>query len=260
MKSIFFKTIRRRVINKIYTVILTKISEKKFKFKNIDLKYIIFKSNQKYQPLIVSFPACWSGGAKYNYIGTLKGFKCNKLFLLDDAAENKRGNYLIGNGYIDAVITLINSTIKTTQPSKIIFIGSSKGGYTALFYSFFIKNVYVCIGAPQYHLGTYLNKMEDKCNLQSIIGSITEEKIEHLDNYLKSIIFQSPIKPNVVYLQYSNIEHTYEEHIKDMIIDLKEQKIKLIEEIKSYPEHGDVVFYFPTFLKNTLNTIIESKK
>lgn len=257
MKIIFLKTLKRRIFNKLYTILLTKTKEEKFKYKNIILKHILFQAKQENSPLIVSFLACWSKGAKYNYIGTLAKFNCNKLFLLDDATNNKRGNYLIGEGYIEAVINLIKQTIKETNPPKIIFIGSSKGGYSALFYSFFIENVDVCIGAPQYHLGSYLYKMEDKRNLQSIIGNnITKEKIKWLDNYLSSIISQSTITPNSIYLQYSNIEHTYQEHIKDLISDIKKRGIKIEEEIKSYQEHGDVAFYYPKFLKDTIKKII----
>lgn len=257
MKIMFLKTLKRRIFNRIYTIFLTKIKEKNFRVDNIVLKYILLKSKEQNRPLIVSFPACWSKGAKYNYIGTLKSFNCNKLFLLDDATDNRRGNYLIGKGYVEIVINLLEKIIKETKPSKVIFIGSSKGGYSALFYSFFIKNVDVCIAAPQYHLGSYLNQMEDKRNLQSIIGEdITNEKIAALDRYFSDVIEKSSIVSNVVFIQYSNVEHTYEEHIKDLIYDLRKKEICIKEDIKSYPDHGDVVFYFPSFLKDTIKSII----
>lgn len=45
------------------------------------------------QDLVVIFSACTSVGilARYNYVRTLKNFQCNKLFILDDISEDKRG-------------------------------------------------------------------------------------------------------------------------------------------------------------------------
>lgn len=139
---------------------------------------------------------------------------------------------------------------------QIIFLGSSKGGYSALNFSFLIPNVTVVIGAPQYHLGSYLDKEGTKVNLQYLIGEITKEGKHVLDNRLKERILSSQVKPECVYFHYSNVEHTYEEHVKDMLADLRTAGVKIIEDVHDYPEHGGLATFFPPFLDKKLKEIL----
>ena len=135
-------------------------------------------------------------------------------------------------------------------------MGSSKGGYSALNFSFLIPDVNTIIGAPQYFLGTYLDKENTLCNLRFLIGEITEEGKNKLNNRLKERIQNSIIQPRTVYFHYSNIEPTYEKHVRDMLFDLKERGVKVVEDIHSYAEHGGLKDFFPPFLTKTVNDII----
>ena len=62
-----------------------------------------------------------------------------------------------------------------------MFLGSSKGGYSALNFSFLVPYVNVVIGAPQYYLGSYLDKESTRVNLKYMIGDITEEIRQYMD-------------------------------------------------------------------------------
>lgn len=73
-----------RAINRIYTIIFTKIKEKTYGNDNNRIKYLFFPSKEHTNTLAVCFPAFAGKGAKYNYIRTLYKYKINKLFLLDD--------------------------------------------------------------------------------------------------------------------------------------------------------------------------------
>lgn len=135
-----------RAVNKIYTNIVRIVKQKTISNGDINLKYLYFKHKNS-KCIIVCFPAFADNGAKYNYVHTLNEFKVNKIFLLDDFAENGRGSYLLGEAEV-LVKTLIKKIIMETSPEFIIFVGSSKGAYSALYYSFFFPNVDVCIAAP----------------------------------------------------------------------------------------------------------------
>lgn len=62
-----------------------------------------------------------------------------------------------------------------------------------------------------------------------------------------------------VYIHYSDQEHTYKEHIISLINDIKNKKIFIEEDIEHYTNHMDLVYYFPDFLKKTINEIINNK-
>lgn len=206
--------------------------------------------------LVVVFPACWVGGAKYDYVNTIREEHCHKIFLLDDSATNRRGNYLMGEDKKGLVISLLTDFIQKRKIEKIIFCGTSKGGTSALYFSFFIPNVDVYIGAPQYHVGTYLNNETQWPNLTSLLGSEpTEEKINALNRHIQDVVRTSPVVPNTVHLIYSKMEHTYEDHIKDMIADINKRDIQLEEEIFNFTNHSEVGKYFAPCLKEQLRRL-----
>lgn len=75
------------------------------------------------------------------------------MFILDDFGPNERGSYYLGenkNFYIEElVINLLEEIQAEFNFKKKIFIGSSKGGYAALYFG--TKTYADCIicGAPQ---------------------------------------------------------------------------------------------------------------
>ena len=82
------------------------------------------------------------------------------------------------------------------------------------------------VAAPQYYLGTYLDNYKWKGNLEEILGgSISVDNKYQLDNRLKEKILSDKYsKSQTVYLHYSDQEHTYEEHIADLISDLRQYR------------------------------------
>lgn len=65
--------------------------------------------------------------------------------------------------------------------------------------------------------------------------------------------------PKKVYIHYSTEEHTYKEHIKEMLADLKAKNIKTVEDISNYTNHTDLVYFFPDFLKKSVKDILNNK-
>ena len=255
----------KRGINHYYSKWLALLREKRFKAYGTQVKYMFFEERES-NVLLVSFPACAPNEAKYNYVRTLLPFKCNKLFLLDDYGANHQGCYLIEDDVERCTFDLIKKVITRCDMRqsgggkfdtlKTVFLGSSKGGYSALNFSFLIPNVDVVIGAPQYYLGSYLDKETTRVNLQYLIGNITEDGKNRLNTRLQKRILSSQIKPETVYFHYSNVEHTYEEHVKDLLRDLKSVDVKVVEDVHNYPSHGGLKDFFPGFLQNTIKLLI----
>ena len=184
-----------------------------------------------------------------------------RLFIKDDFAPNGRGSYYVGEkGQYNVerlVHLMVCDFVERLQPERVIFMGSSKGGYGAINCGIEFENAIIIAGAPQYRLGTYLDKPANRPNLIDIIGEYTPERIAELDVRLENKIKNNPYaNTQTCYLHYSNVEHTFEKHICAMRQDLIDSGIQLHEDIESYPEHGDVGKYFPNFLVKTVNEMI----
>lgn len=219
-----------------------------------------FKEDCESNVLVVSFAGFpGKGGAKYNYVKTLNGVKCNQLFLLDNFGYKKRGSYYLGGkGFFlkSDIVSLIELLTEKHSIQKRIMIGSSKGGTSALYYALLCNADYCVIGAPQYYLGNYLSSDDHLKILESIMGDtdVASQKClnrllpDLIDNYCGNI---------TVYLHYSKFEHTYQDHIEDMIYDMKRQHINVVEDSEyAYTLHSEVAEYFPLYLLNTLKELI----
>lgn len=206
--------------------------------------------------MVVVFPACGET-AKYNYMRTLQSINCFRLFLKDDFAENKRGNYLVEDTTERLVEDLIKKSCVRYGIKKLFFVGSSKGAYAAFNYAFLIPGVTVIAGAPQYFLGNYLNTEKEKPNLIDILGSpVTLSKIERLNLRLRNKVLTSSTIPDSIYLHYSTDEHTYNEHIIALLNDVRQRPIEVHEDIEHYTKHSDVMYYYPSYLLKTLKMLV----
>lgn len=242
----------KRGINHFHTKVAAYFCQREYHSSQTRVKYMLFKEKTS-DVLIVSFPAC-AQSPKYNYMRTLLPYKVNKLFLLDDFSDNQQGCYLIEKDVEQCTKALINRVISELRINKIVFIGSSKGGYSALNFSFLIPNVIVIIGSPQYFLGSYLDCNVYRSNYAFIVKD--NEGKEWLDNRLRNRIQNSNVKPQCIYIHYSIIEHTYEEHVRALLCDLHNACIPIQEDVNEYPSHSDLSIYYPPFLVNTLNVLL----
>jgi predicted esterase len=181
------------------------------------------------------------------------------LFILDDFGYQKSGSYYLAeNGDFEletAISALIDLLRRQLSPKSSIYLGSSKGGYAALYYGLTHEAEHIIIGAPQYYLGQYLDTEKHRPILNGIMGNDSKGSIQKLDNLLHNKIFSSKGIKSKVYVHYSKNEHTYEEHIKDLIKDLRENEIECIEDIKDFLNHSDVSKHFPAFLNEVIKKI-----
>lgn len=237
--------------------------QKYFRHDNTVLKYML-KQNKGSDVLVVVFSACTRVGlrARYNYVRTLKGIPCNQLFILDDFSEDHRGSYYLGADMKfneeKATKALIESIAAKTGAGKLVFCGSSKGGYAALNFGSQFEGAYVIAGGPQFFLADYLKGSPER--LAYIIGEPTDGKKDMLNRYLyNKLINNRFIEGQKYYLHYSDKEHTYEEHIRDMVRVMQEKGYNISFDIAGYENHSDISYYFPEFLCRSIKQIISEK-
>lgn len=236
--------------------------QKTFRYGEVSRRYI-FKEEKNAKELVVVFSACTRKGirARYNYVRTLNDIPCSRLYILDDTAADHRGGYYLGHNCNfkeeEATQKLIEKIIQKTAARKVLFCGSSKGGYAALNIGASFENSYMIVGAPQYYLASYLEESRNFDTLRHIIGEKTEEKYKMLQYYLKNKLANNPyVGTQKVYIHYSDQEHTYEEHVKDLLKDMKEAGYVVEEDVADYKEHSDISYYYPDFLRNKVKEIL----
>lgn len=220
--------------------------QKKYRSRGVTLKYMLDRVDSR--DLIIVFSSCTRKGirARYNYVRTLKEVPCNKLFLLDDFASDHRGSFYLGSNmkFEEAVVVreLIDRVREQTGAKRLIFCGSSKGGYTALNFGLDYPGSYMVVGGPQYFLGQSLLDTGNIEALKHIAGQVCKEKVEFLNEYLPKKVAANRYAPSQrIYLHYSDSEHTYEEHIRYLRRDLAKKGYRCSEDVAHYKEHGEIL-------------------
>lgn len=247
-----------KAIDLLKSKFMIRFRQKVFKGKNYNVKYVLNKVSNS-DDLIVVFTACTKVGqpARYNYVRTLDKYKCNKIFILDDFGFDNRGAYYLGKNKDFAIQNdvelLINKVIKDLNVKRSIFVGSSKGGYAAMYFGMIIKNSIIISGAPQYMLGDYLNLPGHQNILSYIMGDTEKTSVEYLNKVMKTRIDENRDNNNLVYLHYSINDETYESDIKYLVNHLDTLGINTIKDIKEYMSHSELTKFFPTFIRETLD-------
>lgn len=234
------------------------LKEKTFRESGRNVKYI-FDKKKNSDRLIVVFSG-FATSAGYNYMRTLKNVKTNKLFLLDDLGrKDYPGIYYLGeNGdyqYKETVMNLIQKIIVQANARNVITVGSSKGGWAALYFGFRLNAKAIIAGAPQYYLGSYLDCDFHHKTFEIMVGNNIKQDKEILDALLPDLVKKA--EGNEVYLHYSDKEHTFREHIVFLDEDLsKNKKIFYHRDVKHYEEHSKVGEYFPRYLLTTIKQLV----
>ena len=154
---------------------------------------------------------------------------------------------------------LIDRVREQTGAKRLIFCGSSKGGYTALNFGLDYPGSYMVVGGPQYFLGQSLLDTGNIEALKHIAGQVCKEKVEFLNEYLPKKVAANRYAPSQrIYLHYSDSEHTYEEHIRYLRRDLAKKGYRCSEDVAHYKEHGEISLYFPEFLLHSVEEILLS--
>ncbi len=248
---------------KLYWSAFDALCQRNFSASGYPVHYVWQKG--KKNVLLVVFSAYASGlKPTYNYVRTLWGRTgCHLLFIRDDfvSIPSGGGYYLGRDGDFrgaDAVCALIRHIREKSGCTRVIGVGSSKGGTAALLFGAKLGFDALIIGAPQYYIGTYMQEHKpDSLALLTGMYSPDAEMIARLDGIVPEAVRSSPDAGRMrVYLHYSDREHTYGEHISDMIRDLREYGFRVIEDVADYRKHTDVSLHYQPYLVRTLDAVL----
>lgn len=251
-----------KAIDLLKTKYLMKFKQKTYVGNKYKINYLLEKNN-KSKDLLIVFSACTKIGqkARYNYIRTLDDFKCNKLFILDDFGFDGRGAYYLGKDndfkIEEDVRALINKIVNEINPKNEIYIGSSKGGYSALYFGMERKNTNIIVGAPQYNLGDYLNLPNHQSIMEYIMGDCSSSSIEQLNILMRDKLDSNKENNNKIYIHYSTEEETYDSDIKPLLEKLDELDINTYKDAKKYSSHAELTLYFPEYIKDSIRIILK---
>ena len=134
--------------------------------------------------------------------------------------------------------------------NKVYTAGSSKGGTCAIYYGLQLNVTEVFSSACQYHVGNYLNKEHHRKILEGMMGkNYCKEDVERLNNELPTMIKNNAHSTTFVHLYYSEGDHTYQDHIIDLIKDLQSADIHISRTVDDYVNHDDNGLFFQKYLK-----------
>ena len=254
VKSVYRRTCKR----------LISLREKTYTFQNHKIRYINKKTGSSFLCVVFSAMPPENSGPLYNYIRTLKSItNYDLLYILDDMVKVPGGGgYYLGSdhdywGYI-GIPELIEFIAKKNKNTTLVTVGSSKGGTCALMYGALVGVDYAIVGACQYKIGDYMSEGFHIPSLKKLTGkeNYDEKDIQELNELSVNALKNAKKKP-VVYIHYSDREHTYNDSIVGLLKDLRMFNYQVYEDIEHYETHQDVGKYYPTFLKKTLQKIVE---
>lgn len=220
------------------------------------LKYLYIEGRRRDRLLVVfsAFPGP-RGTAGYNMVATFSGIDACRLYILDDFGDKARGSYYLSENGDFYVASLVDDLLSQYMPrggGTTFFMGSSKGGYAALYFGIRHGADFVVSGAPQYYVGSYLLADGQEQILAAMAGDIEKETIARYDRLLFEQIAAPRDKKPLVVLHYSEEEPTYDAHIKYMLSDLREHGYTVRTDTEIYTEHSDVSRFFPKLCRRIL--------
>lgn len=259
----------RKKIRKVWGFLYARLMKARYEklyHGEVDLKYLRMGSARG-NTLIVVFSSCTRRGvaARYNYIRTLENINAPKLFILDDFGLDERGGYYLGQDGGEEICrttrALITKTKSDVCATKVIYCGSSKGGWAALRFGVGDPCGTVVAGSPQYLLGDYaIEEYEKEGGNKTLLPYLSHRLYEQSRiNWLNGLIKQeidrrSSAAP--VFLCYSTEEHTYSDHIKFLVDDLRAAGRAVSVSERSFINHSDISLYFPEYLRSTVAALL----
>lgn len=229
---------------------------------NLEIKYVL-EEDKDSKHLLVVFSGFNSPTAKiqhsYNYMRTLRVFKCNKLYILD--AYGPRGCYYLGENMsfevetsVISLITYIMSKFKLDL-KNVITVGSSKGGAAALYYGLKYNFGYIIAGAPQTKIADYILDVTENTAIYMLGEQYSDDKKEKLNTVIYKQL-EKEINSQIIIFTSKN-DWQYKNHIVPFIDALNSRKIKYyLYESDLMKSHADIALYYPEFLIKNLLKII----
>ncbi len=230
---------------------------------NQDIRYhfVQAKEAQHANHLVVVFSAFSKEYVyNYNYIDTLKDIPINKLFILDDFGA--KGSYYLGRNkdfsIENSVISLIlNICAKYNIPMKnIISMGSSKGGYSALYFGAKYSFGHIITLAPSLYLGTFLKRFHPDM-LDYILGNNLDADETYLNNTIYKLFNnRNGFKGNIK-IMVGTKDSRKDSHIKPFISYLDKIDYPYDFDLVDGVDHSQLKYFAPEYFKVQLSKVLD---
>lgn len=208
----------------------------------------------------------------YNYIKPLQGLPVHRLYIRDwmGGDERTHSSYYLGPNktltIADACQRLIKGYCEKyhIEPENTIFLGSSKGGYAALYHGLAFGAGHIVVGSPQTRLAAFLVREQQKEHFRNrifewLFGPITAENKAYAD----ALLFNHTEKFARPYQKVSILVGRHEEHYVEHVLPFQQafkDRMDVNIVLNEYNEHSDTAIYYPPFLKKTVADIVFSPK
>lgn len=220
-----------------------------------------FNQYDKSKKLYVIFSSA-DISSKFNYVRTFKNLNENKLFLCDEVIDDikYKCSYYYGydgnNTYEKKIVSLIMAKVEKLNIKKedVILVGSSKGGFASLYYTYKYGFGTAIVGSPTIFLGSqhrdtsFGNKL-----IYHLTGldNITGSKV--LNSLIVDAVNMSNHKPQIYY-HVGRGEERYSNHAIPFINKIEKEKKGYIElDLGEYTSHSEVGKYFVQYIDELMS-------
>ncbi|MBV5277773.1 MAG: hypothetical protein J0647_01810, partial [Campylobacteraceae bacterium] len=206
----------------------------------------------------------------YNYIGTLSDLNAHRLYIKDDYGTDiaTKSSYYLGpnksNVIADKVIKMISEfcDILKIDLKKCVTLGSSKGGFAAIYFGLKLNVGAIFSGGPQIFLGDFLNSSkEDSVNpaiLTYLAGDNSKNSVHWANNILINLLNEckNDFSGNI-YIHVGIGEPHYKKHVQPFEQILKDNNISnIFLDLGNYNLHSELADHFPKYLKQHVKNIL----
>jgi len=138
---------------------------------------------------------------------------------------------------------------------RTVTIGSSLGGWAALYFGARVGAGHAIAGEPQTRLGSYLCGPAFHAIAEHIAGGSSPEHSRFLDTILFDALRAAPSPPHV-HLYCGRDSPYHEGHVVPLLAVLNELGVAWELELGDSSEHGDIALHFPVYLLQRLDEVL----
>lgn len=197
----------------------------------------------------------------YNYMRTIEDVGCNKLYILDDFGD--QGAYYLAEKQDFSIESSVMSLIQYIMSKNnilhkdVISVGSSKGGFAALYFG--IKGHFgnIIAGAPQSKVGDFTIDQAPHHNIANYIsGNNNKASKLYLNSLLYRLLDQPTDTNTSIELFCGKADHHYKDHVFPFYETAKSKGFNVSLESMEGITHEELRTFFPKYLTYKVKSIL----
>jgi pimeloyl-ACP methyl ester carboxylesterase len=232
-----------------------------------DVRYVLHTATASPDTLVVAFSSAQAPGAppRYRWQKVLGDVPCHRLFVLDDhgpLGPRAGPSWYLGRhrgpDVAGSVCELIERTAQElgVERGRTVTIGSSMGGWAALYFAARVGAGHAIAGEPQTRLGSYLCCTAFHGIAEHIAGGSSPREGRFLDAILFDALRAAPTLPRL-HVYCGRESPYYEAHVVPLLDAVDELGAEVELELGDSSEHDDISERFGPYLLRRLDKVRE---